>query len=184
MEEVEIGGATIKGGKLMLLVPIVSALGGGLWGGFEFYKDYMDMKEIIQNIDTDAIEARNDIIETKLESAIDYTRDIKDDLREDIMKMEGYIDKIDSKVEKSVDSVKDTKTLIDASLETMLSSMNQLQKDTTSSLREVESLNRETEKDVRNTMRDTEDRIDTSMRQLEERLTKRLQESLDNPLSD
>ena len=184
MAEVEIGGATIKGGKLMLLVPIVSALGGGLWGGFEFYKDYMDMKEIIQNIDTDAIEARNDIIETKLESAIDYTRDIKDDLREDIMKMEGYIDKIDSKVEKSVDSVKDTKTLIDASLETMLSSMNQLQKDTTSSLREVESLNRETEKDVRNTMRDTEDRIDTSMRQLEERLTKRLQESLDNPLSD
>jgi len=184
MAEVEIGGATIKGGKLMLLVPIVSALGGGLWGGFEFYKDYMDMKEIIQNIDTDAIEARNDIIETKLESAIDYTRDIKDDLREDIMKMEGYIDKIDSKVEKSVDSVKDTKTLIDASLETMLSSMNQLQKDTTSSLREVESLNRETEKDVRNTMRDTEDRIDTSMRQLEERLTKRLQEALDNPLSD
>ena len=184
MAEVEIGGATIKGGKLMLLVPIVSALGGGLWGGFEFYKDYMDMKEIIQNIDTDAIEARNDIIETKLESAIDYTRDIKDDLREDIMKMEGYIDKIDSKVEKSVDSVKDTKALIDASLETMLSSMNQLQKDTTSSLREVESLNRETEKDVRNTMRDTEDRRDTSMRQLEERLTKRLQEALDNPLSD
>jgi len=184
MAEVEIGGATIKGGKLMLLVPIVSALGGGLWGGFEFYKDYMDMKEIIQNIDTDAIEARNDIIETKLESAIDYTRDIKDDLREDIMKMEGYIDKIDSKVEKSVDSVKDTKTLIDASLENMLSSMNQLQKDTTSSLREVESLNRETEKDVRNTMRETEDRIDSSMRQLEEKLTKRLQEALDNPLSD
>ena len=139
MAEVEIGGATIKGGKLMLLVPIVSALGGGLWGGFEFYKDYMDMKEIIQNIDTDAIEARNDIIETKLESA---------------------------------------------TLENMLSSMNQLQKDTTSSLREVESLNRETEKDVRNTMRETEDRIDSSMRQLENKLTERLQEALDNPLSD
>ena len=48
MAEVEIAGAKIKGGRLMLLVPIVSALGGGLWGGFEFYKDYMDMKEIIQ----------------------------------------------------------------------------------------------------------------------------------------
>jgi hypothetical protein len=33
-------------------------------------------------------------------------------------------------------------------------------------------------------MRDTEDRIDTSMRQLEEKLTERLQEALDNPLSD
>ena len=48
MAEVEIAGAKIKGGRLMLLVPIVSALGGGLWGGFEFYNDYMDMKEIIQ----------------------------------------------------------------------------------------------------------------------------------------
>ena len=48
MAEVEIAGAKIKGGKLMLLVPIISALGGGLWGGFEFYKDYMDMKEQIQ----------------------------------------------------------------------------------------------------------------------------------------
>ena len=40
MAEVEIAGAKIKGGRLMLLVPIVSALGGGLWGGFEFYKDF------------------------------------------------------------------------------------------------------------------------------------------------
>ena len=184
MAEVEIGGATIKGGKLMLVIPIVSALGGGLWGGFEFYKDYMDMKEIIQNIDTEAIEARNNIIETKLESAIDYTRDIKDDLREDIMKMEGYIDKIDSKVDKSEDSIKDTKVLIDASLESMLTAMNELQKDVTASLREVESLNRETEKDVRNTMRDTEERIDNSMLKLEDKLTERLQEALDNPLSD
>ena len=184
MAEVEIGGAKITGGKLFWILPILGTLGSGAWGGFELYKDYMDTKEIIQEIDIDVIASQNLLIKTKLESAIDYTRDIKDDLREDIMKMEGYIDKIDSKVEKSVDSVKDTKTLIDASLETMLSSMNQLQKDTTSSLREVESLNRETEKDVRNTMRDTEDRIDTSMRQLEERLTKRLQEALDNPLSD
>ena len=98
--------------------------------------------------------------------------------------MEGYIDKIDSKVEKSVDSVRETKLLIDASLETMLASMNELQKDTTASLREVESLNRETEKDVRNTLRETEERIDSNMRKLEDKLTERLQEALDNPLSD
>ena len=77
--EIEVGGATIKGGKLMLIVPIVSALGGGLWGGFEFYKDYMDMKEIIQNIDIDAIQSENTLVQTKLDKAIDYTRDIKDD---------------------------------------------------------------------------------------------------------
>ena len=138
MAEVEIAGAKIKGGKLMLLVPIVSALGGGLWGGFEFYKDYMDMKEIIQNIDTDAIQAKNTLIESKLDDAIDYTRDIKDDLREDILSIESYVDKIDNKVEKSEERVKKTKELIDASLENMLSAMNTLQKDTTASIRETE----------------------------------------------
>jgi len=60
--------------------------------------------------------------------------------------------------------------------------MNQLQKDTLASMREVEALNRETEKDVRDTMRETESRIEEAMTKLEERLSMRLQEALDNPL--
>ena len=164
MAEVEIAGAKIKGGKLMLLVPIVSALGGGLWGGFEFYKDYMDMKEIIQEIDVDAIVAKNTLTQTKLDDAIDYTRDIKNNLREDIMSVEGHVDRIRNEVQNAIDE------------------MNQLQKDTIASMREVETLNRETEKDVRDTMRETESRIKESMTKLEERLGTRLQEALDNPL--
>ena len=164
MAEVEIAGAKIKGGKLMLLVPIISALGGGLWGGFEFYKDYMDMKEIIQEIDVDAIVAKNTLTQTKLDNAIDYTRDIKNNLREDIMSVEGHVDRIRNEVQNAIDE------------------MNQLQKDTIASMREVETLNRETEKDVRDTMRETESRIEESMTKLEERLGTRLQEALDNPL--
>ena len=164
MAEVEIAGAKIKGGKLMLLVPIVSALGGGLWGGFEFYKDYMDMKEIIQEIDVDTIIAQNTLTQTKLDEAIDYTRDIKNNLREDIMSVEGHVDKIRNEVQNAIDE------------------MNQLQKDTLASMREVEALNRETEKDVRDTMRETESRIEEAMTKLEERLGTRLQEALDNPL--
>ena len=164
MAEVEIAGAKIKGGKLMLLVPIVSALGGGLWGGFEFYKDYMDMKDIIQEIDVDTITAQNTLTQTKLDEAIDYTRDIKNNLREDIMTVEGHVDKIRNEVQNAIDE------------------MNQLQKDTLASMREVEALNRETEKDVRDTMRETESRIEEAMTKLEERLGTRLQEALDNPL--
>ncbi len=164
MAEVEIAGAKIKGGRLMLLVPIVSALGGGLWGGFEFYKDYMDMKEIIQEIDVNTITAQNTLTQTKLDEAIDYTRDIKNNLREDIMTVESHVDKIRNEVQNAIDE------------------MNQLQKDTLASMREVEALNRETEKDVRDTMRETESRIEEAMTKLEERLSMRLQEALDNPL--
>ena len=49
MAEVEIAGAKIKGGKMLLLLPILGTLGGGLWGGFEFYKDYMNMRERIES---------------------------------------------------------------------------------------------------------------------------------------
>ena len=48
MAEVEIAGAKIKGGKILLILPILGTLGGGLWGGFEFYKDYMNMREKIE----------------------------------------------------------------------------------------------------------------------------------------
>ena len=35
MSEIEIGGATIRGGKLLLLIPLLGTLGGGLYGAFE-----------------------------------------------------------------------------------------------------------------------------------------------------
>ena len=48
MAEVEYGGVKLTGSKLFMIIPLVSMLGGGLWAGVEFYKDYMDMKETIQ----------------------------------------------------------------------------------------------------------------------------------------
>ena len=184
MAEVEIGGATIKGGKLMLIIPLLGTLGGGAWAGFEIYKDYMDMKEIVQEIDIDEIKAENELVLSKLDDAIVYTRDIKNNLRDDLLKLEGYIDKLEKKIETSSERIKTTQGSIDMVLEDVLNEMNQLQKDVTSAIREVETLNRETEKDVRDTMREVENRIEEDMTQLEDKLNERLQEALDNPLSN
>ena len=158
MAEVEFGGMTFKGGKMFAILTALSTLGGALWGGFEFYKDYMDMKEIIQNIDIDAIAAANELQLQKLNDAIDYTRDIKDDLRQDIIRVEGVAEDAGRRTKAIQDSIDDR-------------------------LREIENLNRETEKDVRDTMRATETRIDESMRRLDEDLNRTLQEALDNPLA-
>ena len=183
MAEFEFGGMTFKGGKMFAIITALSPAGGPLWGGFEFYKDYMDMKEIIQNIDTDAIAARNDVIETQLNEAIDYTRDIKDGLRADIIKLEATIDRLEDKVDASENRVKDTQASIENTLEGVRTEMNEMQKDVTASIREVEAINREIEKGVRDTMRQTEDRIDADMRQLDSDLRETIQEALDNPLS-
>jgi len=159
MAEIEFAGMTFKGGKMFVVLTALSTLGGALWGGFEFYKDYMDMKEIVENIDVGAIEARNNEIEIKLEEAIAYTRDIKGSLRADIDRIERVSDSTSTRVKNIQDNIDDR-------------------------LREVSTLTRETEKDVRDTMRNLESRIEADMDELDEELREALQKALDNPLSD
>ena len=159
MAEVEFGGLKFSGGKMVALLTALSTLGGAAWGGFEIYKDYMDMREIVANIDVGVIEARNAQIEIKLDEAIDYTRDIKNGLKDDITRIERVTDSTSARV-------KDMQTDIDERL------------------REVSDLTRETEKDVRDTMRNVESRIEADMEKLEADLEEKLQKALENPLAD
>jgi len=135
MAEVEFGGMTFKGGKMMVLLTALSTLGGATWGAFEFYKDYMDMKEIIQNIDTDAIAARNDVIETKLDEAIDYSRSIKNDLRDDFNRMEKRLIVREEQKRNMEDKVKD---MIDKATERFDNRRESLQTDTEIKITAVE----------------------------------------------
>ena len=185
MAEVEVGDVKFSGGgRIAIALTALSTLAGSAYVGYEFYFDYLDLREVVQEIDIDEIKASNELTISKLEDAIVYTRDIKNNLRDDLLKLEEYIDRIDSKVDKSNESIKKTQGSIDAVLEDVLNEMNQVQKDVTASIREVESLIRESEKDVRDTLRETEGRVDQSMSNLESEMKERLQELLDNPLSN
>ena len=53
------------------------------------------MKDIIANIDTGQVNARMDVINTKLDEALDYSREIKNGLRDDIVRLEKIIDKVE-----------------------------------------------------------------------------------------
>lgn len=183
MAEVEFGGLKFSGGKMVALLTALSTLGGGAWAGFEIYKDYMDMKEIIQNIDTDAIAARNDVIETKLDEAIEYTRDIKSGLKDDIFKLEENIERMEDKVDKSETRIKDAQASIEEALGQVRADLNQQSKDVTSSIREVEATVRASEKDVRDVMKSTVKDLEDKMDKLDSSLRETLQEALDNPLA-
>lgn len=136
MAEVEFGGMTFKGGKMMILLTALSTLGGATWGVFEFYKDYMDMKEIIANIDTDEIAARNNVIETKLDEAIDYSRSIKNDLRDDFNRMEKNVDRVEDMVRESDTKVTD---MIDKAAQRFDAKRDSLQSDNRIAMESLES---------------------------------------------
>ena len=151
---------------------LVGAVIGSLYGGFLMYQKieeaiaFVDQQQEYQELMASYSE-RMDIIEVKLEEAVDYTRDIKDGLREDILKTEQAVDRMEDKVDASEKRVKDAQASIEATLEGVRADINQVEKDVAQSIREVEALNRETEKDVRDTMRTTESRIDEDMDKLE-----------------
>ena len=48
MAQIEYGGVKVGGSKLLLIIPLISMLGGGLWAGFEFWKDYEILREKVQ----------------------------------------------------------------------------------------------------------------------------------------
>tara|TARA_Y100000389_G_scaffold201903_1_gene245770 strand:+ start:11107 stop:11565 length:459 start_codon:yes stop_codon:yes gene_type:complete len=136
MAEFEVAGVTFKGGKMAVILTALSTLGGASWATFEFYKDYMDMKEIVQNIDVNQIESRNAIIETKLDEAIDYTRDIKSGLKDDILRIERQTDRVEAKVRKSEENVRE---MIDKASERFETKRDALTSDTSREIKELEA---------------------------------------------
>jgi|TARA_B100001778_G_scaffold52674_1_gene39820 DNA anti-recombination protein RmuC len=158
MAEVEIAGAKIKGGKLLLVLPVLGTLAGGLWAGFEFYKDYMDMKEVIANIDVDAIKAENKVLETKLDDAITYTRDIKGDLKAEIMRTEAIVESIEKRVKSIQDS---TRQMIDK------------ENDRNDKIRER----------IQNRMDSMDDTLTKKMKDLNNDVNDKIKKALNNPLS-
>jgi len=49
MAEVEYKGIKVGGSKLILIVPLIGTIVGGLWGGFEVYQRYLSMEERINS---------------------------------------------------------------------------------------------------------------------------------------
>ena len=138
---------------------LITSVLGALYGGFETYKAFQEMAEKLEVLDLEAVEARNVAIERKLDDAIEYTRDIKNSLKDDIIRIEQVTERTSTR-------------------------MKTVQDEIDIRMRTLSDLSRESEKDVRNTMREVEDRIDNKMEKLDKDLRDTLQKALDNPLSD
>ena len=172
-DEVEYGGVKLTGSKLFMIIPLVSMLGGGLWAGFEFYKDYMDMKEQIQSyvapdlseFDKKLAVLREEMIalDEGVATSVDVMRETKHDLREDLVRMERILDK----VENDIDVVEDEATAL----------MDRTKKET-----------RELILDANNRFNDKIDGMEgyvkRELQQLEDEMNTKLTKALDNPLAN
>jgi len=162
MAEIEYGGIKVGGSKLILIIPLISMLGGGAWAGFELYNEFRVLRATVmeyQPPDISGIEQNIAVIEETLisvsesvELAREYTRTIKNDLKDDLARQETLMERLEDKVNGSQDKINET---IDVADERFDARRDALYSDT-----------------------------DRKIKELEERLNAKLQRALDNPLAN
>ena len=179
MAEVEVGGIKFRGGKIFVILTALTTAGGALWGGFEFYKDYLTMKEQIQEyvapdlsefdkniaLTKEEMDSKTDLIQTEVNMIMqememimseirlvsDVANELKNDLRQDVRRIEKVVNDVEQMVKE--DS------------------------------RETSSELRDTTRDMKEDMELLTDKIQSAMTELEEKIDKRIKSALENPLS-
>lgn len=174
-------GITMTPTTIGALFALLGAIGGSLYGAFEVYKDYMDMKEIVQNIDVGVIENRNAQIETQLNNT-------KTEVSVQLASIQKQLDDMEKRARENKVDLVDRINVMD------------------SQVRRVERLVRETEGEVRQIVQNAEERFDNKrdalqnqydnkasqlrdttdqkIKDVEDRLNSKLQRALDNPLAN
>ena len=163
MAEMEFAGLKFKGGKIFVVLTALTTLGGGLWGGFEFYKDYLNMKEQIQNyvapdlsefdktiaLTKEEMKSKTELIQTEVEMIMqememmmseirlvsDVANELKNDLRQDVRRVEKIVNDVEQQVKEDArENSKDLKIAID----TVEEDMSKLKSDLEEKMKELQ----------------------------------------------
>jgi hypothetical protein len=165
---ISIGGYDFTPAKLMLAGTIVSTVIGGLFGVFQFYKDYMNMKDAIANYvspDLSAIETRLTKIEKSQEGIVilvqqnqDMVRAVRNDLKQDIDRVEASVDAAERRG-RELD--RDTRTFVNNSDKRL----------------------GDTERDLQSRIRTVERETDAKLKELDKKVDDKIKKAWENPLA-
>ena len=166
---ISIGGYEFTPAKLMVAFTLASSLLGGLYGCFEVYKDYMDMKSKIAKYvapDLSEFDKRLAVIEENSQKGADYTRDIKNDLKNDIRRNEGVTEQVERSVKQAQRETEQE--------------MRQARKD----VREDLDKARSEVNAIRKEMADARREISKEVEGLKKEVDSKIQKAIDNPLAN
>ena len=178
-KEFRILGIKVTFMTISALVAVLGSVIGALYGGFLMYQK---VEQAIQFVDQQqeyeekiaAFDQRMEVIETKLEEAVDYTRAIKGDLRDDILSIEKTADRVEDEVRKVEGEVR---SIVQNAEERFENKRDRLQVDYDEKANRLQSSNQ-------SRMDDLEAKVERELKDLEDRLNKKLQRALDNPLAN
>ena len=118
-------------GARFAAVGVLSGLCGTLYAGFLMYQKV----EEIANLDLEAYQKQMEIMDTKVTEAVDYSRDIKNGLRDDILRIEQQVDRIED-IANGIED--DTQDMIDRAEERFENRREQLRSSQDQDMKELE----------------------------------------------
>ena len=203
MAEVEFGGVKFRGGKMVVVITALSTLVGGLYGGFEVYKDYMDMKkkilsyrapdmsgfdkklavmnETMGTVTKEMASVRNRVLEVQ-----GIVRDTRQDTRSDAASLENAISAVDKR-SRALDA--ETRAAMRQAEKTMRGIVASANERFDAKINRVTTTARQSEKNIRDITESASARfdakvngIDAKLNVFEKRQDKKLRDALNNPL--
>ena len=111
--EFKTGGMKVSFGSIMAILAFLSTIVGALYAGFLMWQKIeavtgLDLEEY--QLQMDVMDAKVTGISEKVEESVEYSRDIKNGLRDDLLRLESKVDRIEDMVRESEEKVR---TMID-----------------------------------------------------------------------
>ena len=116
-KEIKAGGVKLTASSVLAILAFLSTVVGGLYGGFTLYQKIeevagLDLTAYQQQMDV--MDAKVSGISEKVEESVEYTRDIKNGLKDDLLRIEQQTDRVEDMVRDNEDKVR--KMIDDAEL--------------------------------------------------------------------
>lgn len=183
MAEVEYKGIKVGGSKLLIIIPLLGTVIGGLWGGFELYNRLLLAESKLNNLQPAVITAEMN----RLESI--YTV-IREDLQGDINGVSRRVDFNASEIVQARDEL-GALTRLSERMADQLDNVEEAVNESLDLARDVESNTSETQREVRNDVYAMENQMqerfremDDLIREMRNDLEERISTILENPLND
>jgi type II secretory pathway pseudopilin PulG len=108
-KEVKAGGVKLTASSVLAIIAFLSTVVGGLYGGFTLYQKI----EEVAGLDLGAYQQQMDVMDAKVsgisekvEESVEYTRDIKNGLKDDLLRIEQQTDRVEDMVRDNEDKVR------------------------------------------------------------------------------
>jgi hypothetical protein len=169
--QLDLGGAKVnfRFTWLTIIIPVLSALGGTAWAGFQLYNSYLSMQKAITNYTAPDLSSYDNRISVLLEKM--------------------------SSVEKSASSNKESLDYIQGNLQTSINNavktadstdtrVRNSDRDTQVTLRDMQAQIRQFDRETQEHLSSLEKTVDDKLVKLQTTVDTRIKETLANPLSD